>query len=61
MGYKNLQEFILLLEKEGELKRVTEPISPYLEITEITDRVCKKGGPALLFTNVVGHDMPVLM
>lgn len=61
MGYKNLQEFIRLLEKEGELKRITEPVSPYLEITEITDRVCKKGGPALLFTNVVGHDMPVLM
>ncbi|MEW6327634.1 MAG: menaquinone biosynthesis decarboxylase [Thermodesulfobacteriota bacterium] len=61
MGYKNLQEFIRLLEKEGELKKITEPVSPYLEITEITDRVCKKGGPALLFTNVVGHDMPVLM
>ncbi len=61
MGYKNLQGFISLLEKEGELKRIAEPVSPYLEITEITDRVCKKGGPALLFTNVVGHDMPVLM
>lgn len=61
MGYKNLQEFIKRLEKEGELKRITEPVSPYLEITEITDRVCKKNGPALLFTNVPGYTTPVLM
>jgi len=43
------------------LVRIKEPVSPYLEITEITDRVCKAGGPALLFEQVPGHAMPVLM
>ena len=61
MGYKNLQHFVEVLEQQGELVRITEPVSPYLEITEITDRVCKRGGPALLFENVPGYDMPVLM
>jgi 4-hydroxy-3-polyprenylbenzoate decarboxylase len=61
MGYKSLQHFIEVLEKQGELVRIKEPVSPYLEITEITDRVSKKFGPALLFENVPGYDMPVLM
>jgi 4-hydroxy-3-polyprenylbenzoate decarboxylase len=61
MGYRNLQEFIARLEKAGELVRIKEPVSPYLEITEITDRVSKLGGPALLFENVPGFEMPVLM
>jgi len=60
MPYKDLQAFIKALEKEGELCRIKEPVSPYLEITEITDRVCKRHGPALLFENVVGHNIPVL-
>ncbi len=59
MAYKDLNEFIETLEAKGELVRVKEPVSPILEITEITDRVSKKKGPALLFENVTGHDMPV--
>jgi 4-hydroxy-3-polyprenylbenzoate decarboxylase len=61
MGYDSLQKFVRTLEKQGELKRITEPLSPNLEITEVTDRVSKMGGPALLFENVPGYDMPVLM
>ncbi len=61
MAYKDLQEFIRTLENEGELKRITEKVDPRLEITEITDRICKQKGPALLFENVCGSDYPVLM
>jgi 4-hydroxy-3-polyprenylbenzoate decarboxylase len=61
MAYRSLQHFMDVLEKHGELTRITEPVRPYLEITEITDRVCKRGGPALLFEQVPGYDMPVLM
>ncbi len=60
MAYKDLQAFVKALEKKGELVRIKEPVSPYLEITEITDRVCKQYGPALLFENVSGYDFPVL-
>jgi 4-hydroxy-3-polyprenylbenzoate decarboxylase len=58
--YKNLQEFIVALEKAGELVRVKEFVSPVLEIAEITDRVSKAGGKALLFENN-GTDFPVLI
>ncbi|MGQ9731355.1 MAG: menaquinone biosynthesis decarboxylase [Candidatus Zipacnadales bacterium] len=61
MAYRNLREFIKTLETAGELRRITAAVSPHLEITEITDRVCKQSGPALLFENVIGHSMPVLM
>jgi 4-hydroxy-3-polyprenylbenzoate decarboxylase len=61
MAYRSLQHFIQVLEQHGELRRIAEPVSPYLEITEITDRVCKQGGPALLFEKVPDYDMPVLM
>jgi len=61
MGYRNLQEFINRLEQAGELVRIKEPVSPHLEITEITDRVCKQGGPALLFEEAAPYGMPVLM
>jgi 4-hydroxy-3-polyprenylbenzoate decarboxylase len=61
MAYRSLQHFIQVLEEHGELARIREPVSPHLEITEITDRVCKQGGPALLFENAPGFDMPVLM
>jgi len=62
MAYKNLQEFIDILEKENELIRIKEFISPHLEITEITDRISKSrdGGKALLFENT-GYGFPVLM
>ena len=70
MAYKDLREWIAALDKAGQLKRITEPVSPRLEITEITDRVSKSasnvrgikgasgyapGGPALLFENITGH------
>ncbi len=61
MAYKDLQDFVKHLEKLGELARIKEPVSPELEITEITDRVCKLYGPALFFENVKGYKMPVLM
>ena len=60
MKYKDLREFISALEAQGELKRVTAEVDPYLEITEICDRTLRAGGPALLFENVKGHDMPLL-
>ncbi|HLC16167.1 MAG TPA: menaquinone biosynthesis decarboxylase [Thermodesulfovibrionia bacterium] len=63
MAYSSLKEFITALEKAGELVRVRETVSPILEITEITDRVCKSkgGGRALLFESVAGSNMPVLI
>jgi len=60
MAYRDLNEFISDLEKKGELLHIKEPVSPYLEITEITDRVCKEHGPALLFEDVRGYNIPVL-
>src|SRR4051794_6525017 len=47
----DLRDWIALLEREGELVRVSAEVDPHLEITEITDRVVKAGGPALLFEN----------
>jgi len=58
--YKDLRDFIQALEKAGELKRISHPVDPNLEITEICDRTLKAGGPALLFENPVGYDIPVL-
>ncbi|MFH0904802.1 MAG: menaquinone biosynthesis decarboxylase [Methanobacteriota archaeon] len=59
MAYKDLREFIEILEKKGLLKRVKTQVSAELEITEILDRVVKKNGPALLFENVLGSKIPV--
>lgn len=58
--YKNLNAFIAALEKEGELVRISEYVNPNLEVTEITDRISKKYGPALLFENT-GYDFPLLI
>ncbi len=60
MKYKDLRDFIAQLEKQGELKRISMNISPVLEMTEISDRVLKQEGPALLFENPTGFDIPVL-
>lgn len=63
MAYKNLQHFISSLEAAGELQRVTAPVSPELEVTEITDRISKAGfdrNKALLFENT-GTDFPLLI
>src|SRR5438128_1863879 len=49
MAYQDLREFITRLEREGELRRIAAPVDVDLEITEITDRVSKGGGPALYF------------
>ncbi len=54
MAYRDFQHFLSILESKGELKRIKHPVSPYLEITEIADRVMKAEGPALLFEEVVG-------
>ncbi|MEA2063005.1 MAG: menaquinone biosynthesis decarboxylase [Gemmatimonadota bacterium] len=59
MAYKDQQEFIDLLEREGELKRIRARVSPHLEITEIATRVMHASGPALLFENVEGSSLPV--
>lgn len=61
MSYKDLNEFIKILEENGELVRVKVPVSPYLEITEIVDRVSKKYGKAILFEQVEGSSYPVLI
>ncbi|RJG50477.1 4-hydroxy-3-polyprenylbenzoate decarboxylase [Motilimonas pumila] len=60
MKYNDLRDFIALLENKGLLKRISQPINPDLEMTEICDRTLKAGGPAILFENPIGYDMPVL-
>ncbi|MGB9792429.1 MAG: menaquinone biosynthesis decarboxylase [Thermacetogeniaceae bacterium] len=61
MPYRDLREFMEILEKKGLLHRVKVEVDPVLEITEITDRVSKQGGPALFFEKVKGSDYPVLI
>jgi 4-hydroxy-3-polyprenylbenzoate decarboxylase len=56
-----LREFIAKLEKEGELRRIGVEVDPVLEITEITDRVTRSGGPALLFERPKGSRVPLLI
>ncbi|MBT3530322.1 MAG: 4-hydroxy-3-polyprenylbenzoate decarboxylase [Gammaproteobacteria bacterium] len=60
MSFRDLRDFIDLLEKEGELKRITTEVDPYLEVTEISDRTLRSNGPALLFENPKGSDVPLL-
>ncbi len=60
MKYKDLRDFLSQLEKQGELKRITIEVDPNLEMTEISDRVLRQGGPALLFENPKGYSTPVL-
>jgi len=60
MSYADLREFTQDLEKRGLLKRISTEVSTELEMTEISDRVLRAGGPALLFENVKDCDMPVL-
>ncbi len=60
MHYADLREFLRGLEAMGGLKRITAPVSPRLEMTEICDRVLRAGGPALLFERPAGFDLPVL-
>src|SRR4030065_2087581 len=60
MKYKDLRDFIAQLERIGELKRVSAPVSPKREMTEGCARVLRAQGPAVLFENITGHNMPVL-
>lgn len=60
MKYADLRDFIAQLEARDELRRIRIEIDPYLEITEVCDRVLRAGGPALLFEKPKGHAMPVL-
>jgi len=60
MKYKDLRDFIAQLEAQGELKRIQQEVDPYLEVTEICDRVLRAEGPALLFENVKGSSTPLL-
>ncbi len=60
MNYHDLRDFIQQLENRGELKRIQAEVDPYLEMTEIADRVLRAGGPALLFENPKGYTVPVL-
>lgn len=61
MAFRDLQHFIKALEDEKLLKRITAKVDTELEITEISDRVMKSGGPALLFENVAGSKYPLLI
>jgi 4-hydroxy-3-polyprenylbenzoate decarboxylase len=60
MAFDSLGDFVRALRRAGELAEVRARVNPYLEISEITDRVVKTGGPALLFTDVAGSKYPVL-
>ena len=60
MGYRNLREFIKFLESKNEVHYIDAPVSRDLEITEITDRSVKSGGPALYFRNVEGFSIPIV-
>ncbi|HVH74708.1 MAG TPA: UbiD family decarboxylase [Stellaceae bacterium] len=66
MPYSSLRDFILRLEASGRLSRVSAPVSPILEMTEIQTRLLAEGGPAVLFENVIrpsgqAYSMPVLV
>ena len=60
MHYRDLRDFIAQLQSQGELRRISAPVSPHLEMTALADRVLRSGGPALLFENPTGHTLPVL-
>ena len=60
MPHRDLRDFITQLEAAGELRRISQSVSPHLEMTALADRVLRAGGPALLFANPTGHAMPVL-
>lgn len=61
MAHDDLRAFLSALEQAGELRRIQAEVDPILEISEIADRVSKSGGPALLFENVRGSSIPVVI
>ncbi|MFY9752137.1 MAG: menaquinone biosynthesis decarboxylase [Candidatus Acidiferrales bacterium] len=60
MAYRDLRDFLRKLDKEGELLRISAEVDPILEITELTDRAVKSGGPALFFEHPKGSHIPVV-
>ncbi len=58
--YRDLRAFLDYLEEKGDLRRIRVPVDPVLEMTEISDRVLRADGPALIFENPKGSDIPVL-
>ncbi len=60
MGYRNLQEAVVELERTAQLKRIDAEVDPFLDVGAIQRRVYAAGGPALLFTRVKGCDFPML-
>ena len=61
MKYRDLRDFLAQLERMGDLKRIAPPVSTRLEMTEISDRVLRAEGPALLFENAVHDGQPAQM
>ncbi len=61
MKYRDLRDFLTQLEQLGQLRRVADPVSPRLEMTAVGDLLLQSGGPAVLFTQPVGHRIPVLI
>lgn len=60
MPFRDLREFVNTLEKKGDLVRIKAEVDPYLEITEILERLLASEGPAVIFENVKGHNIPVV-
>jgi len=58
--HKSLRDFMATLESRGELKRVPEPVDPYLETTRLAKQSIEVGGPALLFENIMNHSVPIV-
>src|SRR5437762_9471880 len=61
MPFADLQQFIHFLEQKGQLKRIRVEVDPELEVTEITQRVVRERGPALLFERPKGSSIPLVM
>ena len=60
MPYRNLADFLEDLGRAGELATIDAEVDPCLEVAEVTRRVARQNGPALLFRNVKGHDIPLV-
>ena len=60
MPYKDLRNFLDVLEKKGDLVRIRTEVDPGFEITEILERLLASGGPAGIFENVKGHSILLL-
>src|SRR6478672_4683418 len=60
MKYRDLRDFMAMLERAGDLRRVAEPVSARLEMTALSDRVLRAGGPALLFERPTGYTISAL-